>query len=365
VRGFDPRKTLVPKVYRRMSRISRMAVVASLEAMEDSGLQPDTLAGDRIGVVMGTSFGSSSRVDEFFSGLLEDGPRGGQPFLFQETVPNAPASHIAMVNGLTGPNSTFCQSGLSSENAVLYGRNLLLSDQADAVLVGGADELSAAQYACYDAIRALARIRVDHDGPVYPRPGAGLVLGEGAGVLVMERRENARKRGARIYGALQSAWVAGGGPELGHYEIEGSQMARAVRTALADAKIKPEKVDHVDVSANFSGELDQMEHDQLQKIFWNGGKSLKVTPLKYLMGEFGGAGAVRMAGALLNLHHGIGMPSVEIGVLNGDNPSPVRSETWKTPREKAPSTILMTSSTHGGGSCSMVFSRDAGDVRFA
>jgi 3-oxoacyl-(acyl-carrier-protein) synthase len=185
-----------------MGRISRMAVAASIEAVNDSGLILDTLDRERIAVIMGTAYGSSSHVEEFYLSLLENGPRGAQPFLFPETVPNAPASHIAMFHGITGPNTTFSQNEISAENAILYARDLLLQNIVDVVLVGGADELSPVLFMCYDALGALNRIKVGADQPVKPEPGRGLVLGEGAGILIMERRDFAVKRRARIYRTL-------------------------------------------------------------------------------------------------------------------------------------------------------------------
>ncbi|MBA7654745.1 3-oxoacyl-[acyl-carrier-protein] synthase 2 [subsurface metagenome] len=134
IEDFDPRQFMSPGIYRRMGRISRMAVAASIEAVNDSDLILDTLDGERIAVIMGTAYGSSSHVEEFYLSLLENGPRGAQPFLFPETVPNAPASHIAMFHGITGPNTTFCQNEISAENSILYARDLLLQNIVDAVL---------------------------------------------------------------------------------------------------------------------------------------------------------------------------------------------------------------------------------------
>ena len=145
---FKPGQFISPMVYRRMSQISRMAVASSTEALKDSALMLDTIDRERIAVIMGTSYGGSSHVEAFYLSLLEDGPRGAQPFLFPETVPNASASHIAMFHDITGPNTTFCQNEISAENAILYARNLLLQNIVDVALVGGADELSAIEYSC-------------------------------------------------------------------------------------------------------------------------------------------------------------------------------------------------------------------------
>jgi len=354
VKDFDPSNYMSPGAYRRMSRISRMAVASSVEALQDSGLILDHTNRERIAIIMGTSYGSSSHAEEFYASLLHNGPRGAQPFLFPETVPNAPASHIAMFHKITGPNSTFCQNELSAENAILYAQNLLLQNQADVALVGGADELSAIQYSCYDAVGALNHVRVADDETVHPKLGGGLILGEGAGILVMERLDFALERNAKIYGILRSGVATGGVTSLGHYEAEGDQMARAVLSAMKEANLSPDDIDQIHVSANFSGELDRMEYHMLKKIFIRPMGTLAVTPLKYFMGDFGGAGAIRAAAILLSLHNQMPLPTVRAEMLDS---APGASPSWEIhPRSKT-QVGLMTSSTFGGGSSCFVFTR--------
>lgn len=356
VEGFDPGQFIPSRVYRRMGRVSRMAVAASVEALKDSGIDLDIIGREKIGVIIGTAYGSSSHVEDFYLSLLNDGPRGAQPFLFPETVPNAPASHISMFHGITGPNTTFCQNDISAETAILYARNLLLQNIADVVLVGGADELSAMQYACYDALGALNKTRVSNDELINPHLGGGFVLGEGAGILVMERRAFALDRGAAIYGTLKSGLNTGGITPIGHYESAGEQTGRAISLAIKQAEIDPEEIDRsidlVDVSANFSAELDHLEYDQLKKIFPKRIKDLAVTPLKYLMGDFGGAGSLRAAAILLSLRHQLPLPTIKAEMLKGE-PDDVLE--WDIPSNNKIQTALMTTSTFGGGSCSLIF----------
>jgi 3-oxoacyl-[acyl-carrier-protein] synthase II len=354
VQGFDPSQFIPPSFYRRMSRISRMAVASSVEALKDSGLILDTIDRERIAVIMGTSYGSSSHVEDFYISLLKDGPRGAQPFLFPETVPNAPASHIAMFHGIIGPNSTFCQNEISAENAILYARNLLLQDLVDVALVGGADELSAILYSCYDAVGALNKIKVGNDEPVKPKPGGGLILGEGAGVLVMERLDFALKRDAEIYGILRSGVITGGTTSIGHYEAEGEQMARAMSLAIEQAGIDPYAIDQISVSANYSSELDRMEHNQLKKVFTGRKNNLAVTPLKYLTGDFGGAGVIRAAAILLSLRRQLPLPTISVEILEGE---PECSLAWDIPLTGKTQVALMTTTTYGGGSTSLVFTK--------
>jgi len=349
---FEPRAHIPPRTYRRMSRISRMAVSSSVEALNDSGLDLEHLKKERMAVIVGTSYGSSSHVEDFFVSFLKDGPRGAQPCLFTETVPNAPASHMAMFHGITGPNSTFCHNEISAENAMLYARNLLLQDMADVVLVGGADELSAMQYACYDALGALNQVRVSNDEPAKPKPGGGLILGEGAGTLILEKSDFAARRGAKIYGIIKSGVMTGGSAAMGHYEAGGEQTGRAMSVAIKQADIAASEIDRIHVSANFSAELDRIEYRQLKRIFPDRIQDLLVTPLKYLMGDFGGAGIIRAAGILLSLYHQLPLPALKADILKS---GPENDLKWEMPATGSIQTILMTSSSFGGGSCSMIF----------
>ncbi len=356
VEDFDPGQFMPSRVYRRMGRVSRMAVAASIEALKDSGIDLASVGRENIGVIIGTAYGSSSHVEDFYLSLLNDGPRGAQPFLFPETVPNAPASHISMFHGITGPNSTFCQNDISAETAILYARNLLLQDVVDVVLVGGADELSAMQYACYDALGALNTLRVHNDELITPPLGGGFVLGEGAGILVMERRDFALNRGAAIYGTLKSGFNTGGITRIGHYESAGEQTGRAMALAIQQAGIGPDEMDNaldlIDVSANFSAELGLLEYNQLKKLFPGRIQNLAVTPLKYLMGDFGGAGIIRAAAILLSLRQQLPLPTINAAMLKG-GPDAVLE--WDIRSGNNIQTALMTTSTFGGGSCSLIF----------
>lgn len=354
IEGFDPARFMPPMSYRRMSRISRMAVAASIEALADAGLKLDSVDRERIGVVVGTAYASSSHVDEFYVSLLRDGPRGAQPFLFPEIVPNALASHIAIFHGITGPNNTFCQNDISAENAFLYGRDLLCRNLVDVVILGGADEVSEMIYSCYDSLRALNNFKAENDEPAFPATGCGLVLGEGAGVLVMERLDYALERNAKIYGTLASGIITGGITPNGHYEASGLEMGRAMSLALEKAGLYPYEIDHIDVSANFSCELDRIEYSQLKKIFKNHVDDLGVTPLKYLMGDFGGAGVIRSAAILLSIYNQVALPTVSAEILGSESR---QEQKWDIHPFKKINTALMTTSTFGGSSACLIFTK--------
>ena len=131
-------------------------------------------------------------------------------------------------------------------------------------------------------------------------------------MLIMERRETAVKRGARVYGRLSSGVITSGSAAIGKYEIDMKHLGRAVLDALEKADMAPSDIHYFNVSANFCKEMDQGEYKQLTEIF---GPAITVTPLKYLMGEFGGAGVIRAAASLLSLYYQQPLPVLEIKTL--------------------------------------------------
>ncbi len=357
VDDFTPSQYMKPMAYRRLSRISRMAVCASIEAIQDSSIDMDSVEKDRIAVILGTAYGSSTHVEDFYVSLLKDGPRGAQPFLFPETVPNAPASHIAIFHKITGPNTTFCHNDISAESAILYAKNLLEQDKADIVITGGADELSEMAYSSYNTLGVLNPVRSTDNENDYLVPGKGIILGEGAGILVMERADNAKKRGAKIYGKISSGVITGGTASVGKYDETGSQVTRSMELAIEQAELEHTDIDQIDISSNLSGVLEKIEHNSLNKLFNDKLDSIHVTPLKYLMGDFGGAGTIRSAAILLSLHTQHFLPFHPSRMLSNSMKPPF---TWNTSNKNSEASlrnILMTTTTFGGGSISIVFKK--------
>jgi len=224
----------------------------------------------------------------------------------------------------------------------------------DVALVGGAEELSEVLFACYDAVGGLNPIRVSTPEEVCPKPGGGLVLGEGAAVLVMEKHRMARQRGARVYADLLADTSTGDNADMGHFAKTAKHVIKNCKHTLDKAGIKPHEIDHVSVSANYARELDAMECDQLGGLFRGAIETLRVTPLKYLIGSFGAAGTTRVAAILLSLYHQISLPEVVLATLCAEQTAPIQ---WEPCQSKNIANALMTSSTFGGGTASLIFAR--------
>ena len=299
-RGFNPKDFMPPLKYRRMSRVSRLAVAASIEAIQDAALKVSPETAPSIGVVLGTGYGSTAQTDDFFVGMLKEGPEGANPSLFPDTVPNAPASQVSIYHGLQGPNTTFSHNEVSGEQAMAYAFRLLKEDRAQAVLAGGVDELSSVLFHSFAVLHALSPKDEYEEGMrPFDRKRNGRILGEGAGILVLENEDRARERGARVYGALVACSSNGSPVGTSRYEAGAEQMARAMEKTLRHAGISAGQVDYLSAAANSTQELDRAEAKAIQKIFRGGRVFPAVSSLKGHTGDFCASGSVRAAAVLL------------------------------------------------------------------
>ena len=353
VEDYNPRRYLKPAVYRRMSRLSRMTASACIEAVQDCGLDLDLVDKDRIAIVAGTAHGSSESIETFYASMLAEGPRGAQPFYFPETVPNAPAGHAAMILGITGPNTTFGQNDLSAENALGFAHQLLIEDRADAAIVCGMDEIGDMLFGCYDALCVLNRGSTNAGDISQPIMGAGMVLGEGAGALVLEREAFARARRADIMATLASVAITGGLTAPGSYENCDVALEKAITVALEQAGMGASDVDQISGSGNFTGHAERAEIAALSRSGIFDGPSKGVSPIRYLTGNFGGAGIFSAAALALSLYRRQPLPLLNIQDYTATNTTP----DWQMAESGPTQTALMTTCSYGGGCAALAFGR--------
>ena len=356
--NFNPKDFMEPRFYRRLSRQSRLAVAASIEAIKDSGLKITDQNSRRIGVVFGTAFGSTEQTDGFFVSLLDHGPQAAEPILFPDTVPNAPASHVAMYHGLKGPNSTFCQNHLSGECALAYGIALLEQDQADVVLVGGVDELSSILFHSLASVRALKPVQqLEILRPSQFPTGKGFIAGEGATCLVLERADFAERPEKKSYGTILSLTLTSGVVTQAHYELDGRSMVQGMWAALKEAKINVEEVGIIGLAANGVDELENAELAALEQIFGHQWHQIPRLPLRYFVGEFGGAGLLSVAAILLSLTEGNIPPAARGPSLTGLFG---KAQRFASATEKTLVAGMALGSTFGGGSACTIVAKERG-----
>lgn len=321
LRGFEPSKFVDPMKLRRMDRLSQMVLVASMEAMKDAGLDGGQIPPERLGIVIGNGYGSTSCTDEFFEGLLLRGPSGVNPMLFATTVPNAAASITSIELKIKGPNSTFCQKDVSAEEAMIYAATMLRKGAADAIITGGGEELTHVIYHAFSRLGVLSPGM--HGEPStegcfpFDRRRNGRVLGEGAGVLVMETLDSARRRGARIYAELTGDAATGGVSGVSAYPAKTAPLVRAMGMALNRASVQPSEVSYISAAANSTPVLDHMETMAVKELFGRSAGKVPISSIRPMTGDFDGMGGLRILTSALAIRDGYIPPT-----LNYAEPEP-------------------------------------------
>jgi 3-oxoacyl-[acyl-carrier-protein] synthase II len=292
VKGFDPRNYVDKKEVKKSDIFIHFALAASRFALEDSGLVIDDSNRDRVGVVIGSGIGGLPLIETTHSILMEKGPSRVSPFFIPGLIVNMAAGQVSIHYGARGPNSspaTACTTGL---HAVGDAFRLIQNGFADAMIAGGSEAvITPLAIAGFCAMRALSHRNDEPERASRPWDAArdGFVIGEGAGILVLEELSAATGRGAPIY-----AEIAGYGMSADAYHIsapdpEGNGAVRCMRAALADAELAPDAVDYINAHGTSTQLGDLSEVKAIHKVFGEHAARLKVSSTKSATGHLLGA----------------------------------------------------------------------------
>lgn len=297
VSDFEPTRWIPLLKLRRMDAAGQYAVALARLALDDGAVPYGETPDDGVGIVLGTYTAGGQPTEEFLRGLFALGPTGAPALIFNATVANIAASLAGLEMKLRGPNATISQKEASGLAAIAHAADILRRGRARALVAGGVDAVYRVFYCVHDRFGALSHA---NGGPEGSRPfdatRNGFVLGEGGFALLLEREDDARARGAKIYGSLLA--TAGGGTSVGlnQWPTRPEPLARVMAQALAQAGVRPDAIDVVYAAANSSA-LDRVEAAALESLF-GGGRAI-VTSIKGALGESGAAGAAACVAALL------------------------------------------------------------------
>lgn len=305
VRSFHPKDFIPAAKIRRLDRASQFAIAASKLALADAKFSVTQENSPRIGVVLGSGFCGLSSSEEFHRGQVLKGFLDLNPTLFPNTVPNAASSHVSIELGIRGVNCTLVQSFCTTEAAILFACDQLLKGKADLILTGGVDELSEFLFRGFSDLHLLATDQGHGERSCpYDRMRNGLVLGEGAGILVIENELHARSRGVRIYSYVLGYSLVGSSSKG-----DGSEdLERSIKMALRGREGTP--IDYISGAGNSSKALDALEAKGMKKAFPNQYPRIPVSSIKSMAGEGIAFGGMRVVASALSLEYGFIPPTI-------------------------------------------------------
>ncbi|NQT75447.1 MAG: beta-ketoacyl-ACP synthase II [Candidatus Omnitrophica bacterium] len=311
---FDPAKFISPKQLKRMDRTSHLAISAAKMAVEDADLKIKDEDPDRIGVMIGTAMAGHGMILEQHDVFREKGPMRIGTFTAIASFPDAPSSQISIELGINGPSFSIATACSSASDAIGYAFNAIRSKQLDIIIMGGADApVFPPILGAFCVLRALSK---RNDAPSeasrpFDKTRDGFVLGEGAGILILEDLEHALKRNAHIYGEILGFGMTCDAYHMTKPEPTGKQAIRALKQALNDADVKPEDVQYVNAHGTSTPLNDRNETFVLKQVFGAHARNLAVSSIKSMIGHLiGAAGSVELIGSLMALEQGIIPPTI-------------------------------------------------------
>lgn len=302
VKGFDVTQYLSAKDARRMDVFIHYGLAAAIDALRDSGLEVTDANRERIGVNIGSGIGGLRMIEDTHRAFLAEGPRKISPFFIPATIINMISGHLSILYGLQGPNVAMVTACTTGTHAVGEAGRMIEYGEADVMIAGGAEStICALALGGFGAARALSTRNDDPAGASRPwdRGRDGFVLGEGAGVLVLEEYEHAKARGARIYCELIGYGKSADANHMTAPTEDGSGAARCMNNALRNAGLNPDQVDYINAHGTSTPLGDLAETKAVKRSFGDHARKLMVSSTKsmtgHLLGAAGGVEAVFLA----------------------------------------------------------------------
>ncbi len=321
VKGFDPSLYIEKKEIKKMDTFIHYAMAAAQFALTDSGLPVNDENRERIAVVIGSGIGGLPIIEETQKNYLERGPRVISPFFITALIANEAAGNVSIKYGLKGPNLTTVTACTTGAHAVGEAYRMIQYGDADAAIAGGTESvITPLAVGGFAVMRALSTRNDEPERASRPwdRDRDGFVMGEGAGLVVLEEMEAAKKRGARIYAELAGYGLSGDAYHIAAPSEDGDGPARVMRNALADAEIEPEEVGYINAHGTSTPMGDKIETTAIKMVFGEHAHKLAVSSTKSSTGHLlGAAGGLETAIVALALHHGVLPPTI-----NYETPDP-------------------------------------------
>jgi 3-oxoacyl-[acyl-carrier-protein] synthase II len=358
VRGFDPLDYVEKKDVKKMDVFIQYAVAASQFAMDDSKLSITESNADDIGVFIGSGIGGFQTIEREHSALLAGGPRKISPFFIPSAIINLASGHVSIRFGAKGPNLATCTACSASAHAIGESFEIIRRGDAEAMIAGGSEAaITPMSLGGFAALRALSTRNDNPSGASRPfdRDRDGFIIGEGAGILILEDLEFARRRNARIYAELVGYGTSADAYHITAPSEDGDGGVRVMKKAIKKAGIRPEEVDYINAHGTSTPYNDRLETMAIKKCFGEHAYKIAVSSTKSMTGHLlGGAGGLEAGISALAVHNQVAPPTINL-----ENPDPECDLDYvpHTGREMPIQYALSNSFGFGGTNASLLFKK--------
>ena len=358
VKNFDVAAYLSPKEARRMDRFIHLGLAAGVQAIKDSGIQVTEANAVRIGVNIGSGIGGLPMIEDTHNDVLKGGPRKISPFFIPSTIINMISGNLSIMFGLKGPNLAMVTACTTSTHCIGEAGRLIEYEDCDVMVAGGAEAtITLLAVGGFAAARALSTRNDDPATASRPwdKDRDGFVLGEGAGVLVLEELEHAKKRGATIYAELAGYGMSGDAYHMTAPQEDGEGAARCMENALRNAGLNREDIDYINAHGTSTPLGDLAETVAVKRCFGEHAKKLAISSTKSMTGHLlGAAGGVEAIFSALAVHHQVAPPTAN---LFNQDPACDLDYVPNTARRMPMRTALSNSFGFGGTNGTLIFKR--------
>ncbi|HEX8565495.1 MAG TPA: beta-ketoacyl-ACP synthase II [Pyrinomonadaceae bacterium] len=358
VKNFDPLEFIDKREARRMGAFSHFAIAASDEAVKDSGLQIDASNDEMVGTYISSGIGDFWAIEREHEKLLHQGPDRVSPFFIVSAIVNLAAGNVSIRHGAKGPNSATATACSAGAHAIGDSFKIIQRGDADAMICGGAESaITPMSSAGFASMRALSTRNDDpkHASRPFDAERDGFVMGEGAGILILEELEFAKARGARIYAELVGYGMSGDAFHVTMPDETGSGAIRVMQRAMKDAGIAPEQIGYINAHGTSTPYNDKFETLAIKKAFGEHAYKLAVSSTKSMTGHaLGAAGGIEAVISVLAIHNNILPPTT-----NYTTPDPDCDLDYipNEPRQATVEYALSNSFGFGGTNACLIFKR--------
>ncbi|MBL9199429.1 MAG: beta-ketoacyl-ACP synthase II [Opitutaceae bacterium] len=356
VRGWDAAQNMDPKEARRNDRYTHFGFVAAKQAVADSGLEPAREDGDRVGVLIGSGIGGMLTFETQLAVLAERGPRKVSPFTIPSLIGNMCSGLVAIEYGARGPNFGVVSACATGTHAIGEAAHMIRRGDADVMIAGGSEAaITPFAYASFCAMKAMSTRNAEPEKACRPfdRGRDGFIMGEGAGVLVLESLEHARARGARVYCELAGYAATCDAFHITQPDPDGKGLSMAMKRALASAAVAPESIDYINAHGTSTPYNDKFETLAIKKVFGDHARRVAISSTKSMTGHLlGAAGGVESVVCVKTIQAQALAPTINL-----DDPDPDCDLDYvpNVARSARVRTVLSNNLGFGGQNAAIVF----------